>query len=102
MLTAEQQAKAKALVGSIDWTKIDWTKIVALIQMLIAIFGPSVVPTPGPTPAPMHAAALRQLAKDAGCPDHAVDLCCACMQAGTLALQAAETSFACCQTSCTT
>jgi hypothetical protein len=35
-LTAEQQTQAKAL--GIDLSKIDWTKVAAIIQLLISLF----------------------------------------------------------------
>lgn len=82
--TAEQTAMAQNL--GIDLSKIDWTKIRDLIVLIISIF--SSQPT-------------AKAAKLAGCPDDQSDTCCACMEAGTLALQAAQKSFECAGACCT-
>ncbi len=58
-LTAEQVAQAKSL--GIDLSKIDWTKIVAIIQLLVQLFA-------------AQQQQLKASAKAAGCADEHADL----------------------------
>lgn len=97
-LTAAQQAQAKAL--GIDLGKIDWGKVLQLIQFLVQLFGQ---PTPAPAPGPMLAAAgpdRKALLKAAGCSDDECDHACACLDAACLALQSAQLSLTCCNDCC--
>lgn len=83
-LTSEQSAQAHAL--GFDLSKIDWTKVVQMIQLLIAIFG--------------GVADKKAAVKAVGCPEDLCDCCVECYNAGNLALQAAQKSFGCCHDMC--
>ncbi len=79
-LSAEQVAQAKAL--GIDLSKIDWTKIVAIIQLLIQLFAAQ---------KPQVTAAL----KAKGCPDAQCELM---HDAICHSLHAADDCVQCCGT----
>lgn len=80
-LTESQKKQLAAAVG-IDWTKIDWAKVVQIVQLLIAIFAAGGTVT-------QAKAAL----KANGCPDSVCDSMCDAIQHN---LAAAQDCVQCC------
>ncbi len=81
-LSEAQKKQAEGL--GIDWRTIDWTKVVALIQLLLSIFT-------------QPKTELRK-----GCPDALCNCCDCCIEAAALALESANVSLNCCADCCAT
>ncbi len=77
-LTAEQMNQVKQL--GLDWTKIDWTKVAAILQLLMQLFL-------------AKQQDVKAALKAAGCPDTQCDLMCQAIQHN---LDAANCCVECC------
>lgn len=86
-MALSQEHQAAAAHFGIDLSKIDWTKVLQVVQFLINLFAQQ-----------PHTKTL----KDAGCPDDDNACGCHCLEAAVKALEAARLSLTCCQDCCKT